>query len=704
MAISLSLFVGNFDMLYCRCAATIARVLSLVAVFPIQQAGASQPAGSSAAEITTYLPDSFSRYAPKTALELVERLPGFTLKRDSSGQRGLGQAQGNVLINGQRIASKGSGATVVLRRLPVDNVVRLEVFDGSSSAIPGLSGQVVNVVVTGDSLSGTFSWSPRLDQGDKAMVTEGELSVSGKQGRFNYSVGIEATGYIRGKDGIEQLYDNAGMLIEHRDIHRGDEYTDPNLNGRISYESETGSVFNVSAQYLRRFNDDREIFDAFRSPADSSPLLRRSFSRSERERSGELGLDYEFDLGAGRLKLIALHRFEYSPFKSINRVEFSDTRPDRQTRLFTVQDEAEYIVRSEYSWLSGESQNWQVSVEAAQNALDARSRFERIAPDGAVTGIPLSNANSSIEEDRREISISHGRSLADGLSAQFSLGVEQSEISQTGAVGQTRRFTRPKGFASVAWRLDEQWVLNARLERQVGQLDFFDFVASVNLDEDTANAGNPDLVPPQTWLIELGATVNLDNIGVIDFRAYRELITDIVDQIPVGDDGETTGNIDSADRYGLSVASTLYLDRMGLKGVRVNFEGDYLISKVADPLTGVVRPISGDDLTELELELRHDIPGTRYAWGVGIEREWEADNVRLDQISSTDDRAQLNLFIERKDLFGMTVSVELQDLLKRSIVNNRWLYQQRRTGPLEFREQTKLTDGYGLILSVRGDF
>ena len=655
-------------------------------------------------EITTYLPSSFARYAPKTALDLVEQLPGFTLKRDNSGQRGLGQAQGNVLIDGQRIASKGSGATAILGRIPVANVVRLEVFDGASSAIPGLSGQVVNVIVAGDSLSGTFSWSPRFDQGDSAMVTEGELSVSGKQGRLSYNLGIESTGYLRGKTGTEQVYDRDGALTEHRNVLRGDDYTDPRLNVRLGYESDTGAVFNFSAQHFRRFNDDSEQFDAFQTPQDAAPFLQRSFTSSERERSGELGLDYEFALGVGRLKLIGLHRFEYSPFENINRVDFADSTPTQRTRFLNTQDEAENILRGEYSWVSGGDSNWQVSAEAALNSLDATAQFERIAPDGTATDILLPNANSSIEETRHEINVSHGRPLSDTLSIQVSLGVEQSEISQSGSVGQTRQFTRGKGFASLAWNLNSQWTLDAKVERQVGQLNFFDFVASVNLDEDTANAGNPELVPPQTWLIELGATVNLTDVSVVDIRAYREFITDIVDQIPVGEDGEAPGNIDSADRYGLSANATVHLDSIGLNDVRANLVADYQISRVADPLTGDIRPISGDQLVNLDLELRHDIPNSPYAWGVTADRDWQAERVRLGQISLTDRRARFNVFVEHKNLFGMTARLELQDLSRRATINARSFYAQRRTGPLTFREQSRLEDGLGLIVSVRGDF
>ena len=37
------------------------------------------------------------------------------------------------------------------------------------------------------------------------------------------------------------------------------------------------------------------------------------------------------------------------------------------------------------------------------------------------------------------------------------------------------------------------------VRRTVAQLDFYDFISSAELSADRINAGNPDLVPQQTW-------------------------------------------------------------------------------------------------------------------------------------------------------------------------------------------------------------
>ena len=95
---------------------------------------------------TVYTADSFSQFAPRTALEMVERIPGFSIADDDDGSRGFGQATGNVLINGQRVSGKSNGAESVLGRIAIANVARIELLDGTALGIPGLSGQVVTVI------------------------------------------------------------------------------------------------------------------------------------------------------------------------------------------------------------------------------------------------------------------------------------------------------------------------------------------------------------------------------------------------------------------------------------------------------------------------------------------------------------------------------------------------------------------------------
>jgi hypothetical protein len=107
----------------------------------------------------TYTPADFARFAPRTAYDMLRQVPGFTIRSEDS-QRGLGQATGNVLLNGQRLSSKSDDIVTQLGRIPAANVLRIEIRDGATLDIPGLSGPVANVVAKASGLRGQWKWEP----------------------------------------------------------------------------------------------------------------------------------------------------------------------------------------------------------------------------------------------------------------------------------------------------------------------------------------------------------------------------------------------------------------------------------------------------------------------------------------------------------------------------------------------------------------
>ena len=80
-------------------------------------------ADESANSTVIYTADSFSQYNPITASDMLDRIPGISLRGggpgSGRGDRGLGTG-GNLLINGQRIAGKGNSARDQLDRITAD--------------------------------------------------------------------------------------------------------------------------------------------------------------------------------------------------------------------------------------------------------------------------------------------------------------------------------------------------------------------------------------------------------------------------------------------------------------------------------------------------------------------------------------------------------------------------------------------------------
>src|SRR5688572_26304109 len=165
----------------------------------------------------TFVPADFTCFAPRIALDVLRNVPGCPI-REATPERGLGTATGNVLINGQRISGKSNDVITELGRIPASNVVRIEIRDAATLDVPGLSGQIANVVVKADSFSGQFAWRPEFRQRfTDPLLTRGEVSVSGKLGRFDYNLGLQNNSFRSGAGGRTLIYAADRTFIERRD-------------------------------------------------------------------------------------------------------------------------------------------------------------------------------------------------------------------------------------------------------------------------------------------------------------------------------------------------------------------------------------------------------------------------------------------------------------------------------------------------------
>lgn len=139
----------------------------------------------------------FARFAPRTALDMAGQIPGFQISQ-VSGDRGLGEASQNVLINGQRITGKSNDAETALARIAASSVVRLEIVDGAKLDISGLNGQYLNVVTKADLLQGNFAWKPQFRKRVDTFWLSGEVNLSGKLGKGDFTLGINNNNGFRG--------------------------------------------------------------------------------------------------------------------------------------------------------------------------------------------------------------------------------------------------------------------------------------------------------------------------------------------------------------------------------------------------------------------------------------------------------------------------------------------------------------------------
>ena len=658
--------------------------------------------GASSEGHVVYTPADFAQYSPKNALDVLNQVPGFSINSDDQG-RGLGQANINVLINGERLALKSESVFDRLQKISIDKVEKVEIVDGSSLKIPGLSGQVANIVTKAGGLTGQFQWDTRFRPTYvRPEWFGGNISISGSTRTLDYTLALTNDNGRGAIKGPTEITDASGVLTEYRLTHLSNVFDGPKISGSLKWDGPGSSVAHFNASYQRQFFNSTSTEERTQPAGLDS---HRDYTPRDRDTNYEIGGDFEFALGPGRLKLIGLERYDHDRYSEVVRFIYPDGSPDSGGRYASESSSGEHIARGEYSWrmLNGD---WQLAAEAAFNRYFGDAHLYDLDPTGAFVEQPFPNGTGGVTEDRYEVILTQGRQLASNLSLQVGGGFEYSTLAQTGPMGLVRSFWRPKGSASLAWTPVKNLDLSLKLARVVGQLSFGDFLARVDLDQGNGSAGNVNLVPPQSWELNFEAKKELGAWGTTTLKLYGKWYQDYIDFIPLPGGVESRGNIPRAHIYGVEWVSTFKLDPIGLKGVKIDADIKFEDSNIDDPLTGVPHAFSNQYDRVANVSLRHDIPHTDWAWGAGVQYNHVLPYYRLFEVGvSYEGPAYTFLFVENKDVFGLTVRAQFFNVTNGRHIFRRTVYSGfRDTAPVAFHEDADQAVGPIFSVSVKGNF
>lgn len=651
----------------------------------------------------TFTPEYFERFAPRNALDMLNQVPGFAVRTSDQG-RGFGQANTNVLVNGQRLSSKSQDVFDQLRRVGAVNVERIDIVDGATLEIPGLSGQVANVITRGGDIGGRYEYrTVHRPKYAEPSWFGGEMSVSGATSRLEWNAAY-THGSGRGAGGGPGfITDEFGNVTEWRDIYSHFEGDWPAVSSNLKWDGPGSIVANLNVQYSRSYIDSSN--DEERDLITGIDRF-RDFDNRGRGSGYEIGADLDFELGPGRMKLIGLERFNDNDSQSDSALIFEDDTPSTGSRFATQSESGERVGRAEYRWdsLGG---NWQLDAEAAFNRLDQASQLFSLDVTGDLVETLLPNSTGEVTEDRYEMILTHGRTLGEGLTMQLGIGGENSELAQTGPGGLKRTFWRPKGSLSLAWTTENGLDFSFKLARTVGQLSFRQFLAQVNLVSGNTDAGNVELRPTLNWESDLEIEKDLGTWGSTNLKLYARWSEDYIDIIPLPGGGESPGNIDSAQLYGIDWNSTINLDPIGWEGAKLDLKLTIEESSVEDPLTGTNRSFSGHFDRRADISLRHDIPGSDWAWGLGLQYRHRLPSYRLSEVAlSYEPRPNYSrAFVEHKNVFGMTASLNVFNLTDGRAIFKRTVYTGlRNNSSVLFIEGYKLNVQPIFTFKLTGNF
>lgn len=648
-------------------------------------------------------PAYFDQFAPRTALDMVRRIPGFTIEDGNRGQRGLGQANQNVIVNGERFSSKSDSIRDQLQRIPVGDVIRIEILDGTALDIPGLSGQVANVVYKTSGTSGQFRWRTgfRL-YNTEAQLYGGEVSVTGSSGDLDYTISLSNENNRFGADGPTLITDANGQLIEEQFSKFSGKFDNPTLSTNFTYRFGADTVANLNLSYG---------VDYFKRRFPETGTTPAGLVREREGRGGsngpeyEIGGDIEFPLGPGKLKLIGLERFERDNFSSVVIDRFNDGSQSVGSRFDQTNNEGERIGRFEYGWNMWGG-DWQVSGEAAFNRLNRVSRLFDLDANEDFAELFFPEGTGGVTEDRYEGILSFSRELTPKLSLQLTAGGEYSKIEQTGSAANARTFQRPKGSLSLAWKPEDDFDISVEVRRRVGQLSFGDFLASVSLNNENESGGNNELVPDQSWNVDVEINKGLGAWGSAKLEFNHAWFEDFIDFFPLDSGGEARGNIGNARRTQIELNTTINGDPIGFRGARLEVQAIKRWMSVTDPFTGGNRPFSRDLIDLLEVDFRHDIPGSDWAWGTGLFTNNNAPYSRRFEIGRDyEGPVFANIFVEHKDVLGLTVNASYGNVLGARNKFDRTVFDgSRPDAPILFVENMNRRIGPIFRFSVSGNF
>jgi len=626
----------------------------------------SMPEVREIAGVTSYTVDFFEDQSPATAFDMAGQLPGFSFQ-DSETSRGFSGAAGNVLINGRRPSTKSTRLSDVLRRIPVSAVERIDLVRGSSPDIDmqGLP-IVANVIRTsGNSSSnalqvttkffpggdfGNFIRLERIQQND-GLLLEGGLSIVKDRNMFDYG------------DGPYRAEDASGTTVEEGTFTADNWRESVEAIGAATKELETG-ILRGNINLSTRENDDNESYDIRALSGDYTERTRTV----RKSKDIEVGGDYAHDLeGGGTLEIIGVQSLEW---------ETDDSRGVRPGGISLSNEKGragESIVRG--SWrdsLSGSVQ-LELGVEGAFNFLDAQST---LTENGSTIRLP--SANVLVEETRTELFSTLSYQGIENLSLDLGLRAENSEITVTGGANVQNEFSFVKPRMMASYSLGGGTQLRARVEREVGQLDFDDFAAGAEFSNDTVNAGNPNLSPENSWVYEVGIEQPILEDGAINLTYRHYEIKDVLDVVLVGGFA-APGNIGDGTRDVIAASITLPLSLNDFDLGLLQIDGTWRESEVTDSVTGEIREISGERPFSGDLAYTRDFPSLDSTFGIRATLPWEETSYRIDQIAFREYSGFWRIYWDWQARQDLLLRVQVESPFKRELSRHRTHYDGLRS-------------------------
>lgn len=619
-------------------------------------AAAPAPAAVQQQGVISYPPEFFADFQPANVAEMISRIPGFQL--DSGDDvRGYEGAAGNVLIDGERPATKSEELDSILRRIPAGRVARIDLIRGGAPGIDMRGKAVIANIVRkpGGGLRGVVGLALN-NTWDGRRAPSVRLEASGDQGPRRWEASVVGGGFI--DDG----YGDGRAVRVARDgritpIDVDAEGDGQNVQATGAYETPIlgGKVRLNGRLYTEKFkSEDNGLL--------LGPTPRQELSTDVvRSDDTEIGGTWTRALGQRTtLEIVGLRQTR-------QRAVDSGFDGDEVSDFALRRDSSETIGRTVLKHRFTERLSLEGGGEYAVNKLDSDSTF---TVDGKPMTLPAGKV--TVEEQRAEFFAKGVWRPTSEWTLDATLRYETSDISSDRDVvlSKTLHFVKPR-FA-VTWAPATSTQVRFRVEREVGQLDFNDFVADADFSNSSGvSAGNPDLNPEQAWVGEAAVEQRFWGNGSVTLTFRHFELSDVIDRGPVtAPDGkifDRPENIGGGTKDTLMVQYSVPLERFGLKGATLRGDVTRRWSKVTDPTTLASRSISGLRPVDWSATYTQDIPSWKVTYGADAFGGWRERDYAFNRITTTKLRTFVRLFAEYRPRPDINIRVEVPNATARGL-------------------------------------
>lgn len=688
----------------------------------------------------TYPSSYFAEYGSVTAKDMLDRIPGvgsttgggssssggFRGGGGGSGGRGFGSGSSSseVLINGKRTAGKNNQTSGILNRITADQVDYIQIIRGTSGELDVRgSGQVVNIVTFEEVSASSLQYQINADhQYDGHTQPGGDLSYSNRIGGLDLVLSAVAEPRYNHEESKEDsvlgdLSSNDRVIEERTTEQTSYEYT-----ANLGYEFSDRTSARFNGLYSQNDNPtklERSTTDFTQQP---NAIANQFEDIPGNQDNWEIGGDFETFFNNGdRFKVLFVLNQDNRDSTRERFDLFNDGNSEKNLFLKSGSVTEEEIVRSSYTMDMFTGQDIEFGAERAVTTLDSNlalglpnSNGTPSSAFGGLVPIPVSNANSTVEETRYEPFLIHNWVINPRMSLESHVLYEYSEIEQKGDVYNKRDFDFIKPKVDFRYDITPTLQLRGSAEKIVTQLRFSDFVAATDDQDEDSNtfAGNTNLRQEWFWKYDFNAEYRLPNdAGVVDANLFYHDHHDVIEKIDVSpsedDLKSANGNIGDGKMYGLRVNASVRMQMIDMPNLLVSSAWSVQDSEIEDPFTGIDRRFARYGRGRWTLSFRHDIPEWSMNWGGSWSNRFDGNEkiYDIDDVLDLRGDPSTSVFAEWISPNGTSWRFDARGLGSNNQCRERMRFVGRlSTGILEEIENRCSTRGWTTSLKITGTF